>query len=158
MSGPSSNNGWNAIGGLLFSAPAPTKGARPMQDRLTPQTRSALIAYAQIEREVVGVGLRTDPGRKLELVKLRRALARQLGEVGIALEQDLALGAYPDQKRQMIDLFCAFRYALAHHLANFPAVGIDIDRSAYARSAQQTFGKSECFWKWCMENVDFRRI
>jgi hypothetical protein len=128
-----------------------------MPAELSPALRDALNVYADLERQAITLGKRTDPDRKIHLVRLRRQLAEQIGVVGLAIARDSALARTPDLQQEMNRLFTTFRYALGQHQANWPAVKIDEDREGYARSAQATYAKSDLFWAWCQSNLGLRR-
>lgn len=128
-----------------------------MAVELSPQLQDALARYAELEQAVVSAGRRSDPDRKLDLVRSRRKFAEQLGLLGLLIVQDRTLAATPDVQQNMNRLFTAFRYALGQHQANWPAVRIDEDPRGYARSAWEAYSKSDEFWAWCLTNLDFSR-
>lgn len=124
---------------------------------LSPQLHDALARYAELEQAVVSAGRRSDPERKLDLVRARRKFAEQLGLLGLLIAQDRMLAETPDKQQDMSRLFTTFRFALGQHQANWPAVRIDEDPNGYAQSAWETYTKSDQFWAWCLANLDFRR-
>jgi len=128
-----------------------------MAVELSLQLHDALARYAELEQAVVSAGRRSDPERKLDLVRSRRKFAEQLGLLGILIVQDRALAATPDVQHEMNRHFTAFRYALGQHQANWPAVRIDEDPRGYAQSAWEAYSKSDEFWAWCLANLNFRR-
>jgi hypothetical protein len=128
-----------------------------MAVELSPQLHDALARYAELEQAVVSAGRRSDPARKLDLVRSRRKFAEQIGLLGLLIVQDRALAATPDVQQNMNRHFTAFRYALGQHQANWPAVRIDEDPQGYAQSAWEAYSKSDEFWAWCVANLNFRR-
>jgi hypothetical protein len=124
---------------------------------LSPQLHEALARYAELEQAVVSAGRRSDPERKLDLVRARRKFAEQLGLLGLLIVQDRVLGKTPDMQQDMNRLFTSFRFALGQHQANWPAVRIDEDPQGYNQSAWEAYSKSDQFWGWCLANLNFRR-
>jgi hypothetical protein len=124
---------------------------------LSPQLHDALARYAELEQAVVSAGRRSDPERKLDLVRARRKFAEQLGLLGLLIVQDRMLAETPDKQQDMNRLFTTFRFALGQHQANWPAVRIDEDPKGYAQSAWEAYSKSDQFWTWCLANLKFRR-
>ena len=124
---------------------------------LSPQLLDALARYAELEQAVVSAGRRSDPARKLDLVRARRKFAEELGLLGLLIVQDRFLAETPDLQQDMSRHFTAFRFALAQHQANWPAVRIDENPQGYAQSAWEAYGKSDRFWAWCIANLNFHR-
>jgi hypothetical protein len=124
---------------------------------LSPASHEALSTYADIERQAVMTGRRTDPERKPELVRLRRKLSEQIGVVGLLLARDGDLARTPEKHQEMNRLFTTMRYALGRHQANWPAVQIDGDFEGYARSAKDAYAKADQFWDWCRDNIGISR-
>jgi len=122
--------------------------------KVSPQLHEALALYAELEQAVISAGRRSDPGRKLDLVRARRKFAEQLGRIGILIVQDRQLAATPDIQKAMNKHFTTFRYALGQHQADWPAVRIDEDPEGYARSAWEAYYKSDQFWEWCLANLE----
>ncbi|GEM_PF-1225774 len=123
---------------------------------LSPQLHDALALYAELEQAVISAGRRSDPDRKLALVRARRKFAEQLGRIGLLIIQDRQLAATPQVQKDMSQRFTTFRYAMGQHQANWPAVRIDEDPRGYAQSAWEAYSKSDQFWGWCLANLDFR--
>jgi hypothetical protein len=128
-----------------------------MAINLSAQLHDALARYAELEQAVVSAGRRSDPERKLDLVRARRKFAEQLGQLGLLIVQDRTLAETPDKQQEMNRLFTGFRFALGQHQANWPAVRIDEDPRGYAQSAWEAYSKSDQFWAWCLSNLNFRR-
>jgi len=120
----------------------------------SPGLREALARYLEIERHLVGIGKEANPARRLEMVKGRRRLAEQTGTVGSLIESDSVLARFPEQQREMSQLFATFRYAFCQHLATWPAVQADGNLPDYVASARNVYGKADLFWDWCTANLD----
>jgi hypothetical protein len=118
--------------------------------------REALKRYSEIERHLVGIGKAADPACRRELVKWRRKLAEQSGEVGALIESDTVLAGQPAKQREMSDVFSAFRYAFGQHLATWPVVQTDGEDADYVASARATYSKADRFWCWCAANLDLQ--
>jgi len=128
-----------------------------MHVEITPALRDALKACSEIERNLIAIGQRVDPERKYDLVQWRRKFAEQMGEVGQLIEKDVALRRRPDVAQEMHSLLSSFRFAIGQHQASWPAVRIDEDAEAYAASARGTYVKSDLFWDWCSQHLNFTR-
>jgi len=125
---------------------------------LSAPLRAELERYGVVEGTVAAIGLRSDEQRKQALVKARRQLSEQIGVLGPIIEQDRTLALHPGKQRELSTLFAAMRYALALHQANWPAVTIDNDPAAYRASSLGVKEKSDAFWSWCKDNLDFNRV
>lgn len=124
---------------------------------ITSALHASLRVCSDIEREIVALGKRADPARKLDLVQCRRRFAQSIGELSLLIDADDELQKDPEKHREMSRVFSAFRYAIGQHQARWPAVLIDENMRDYAASAQATYAKSDSFWAWCLQNLDFRR-
>jgi hypothetical protein len=124
---------------------------------ITSALHDALKTCSGIEREIVALGKRTDPARKLDLVKCRRRFAETIGELALLLDADVELQKNPDKRQEMGRFFSSFRYAIGQHQASWPAVIIDDNMRDYRASAQTTYAKSDQFWLWCRQNLGFTR-
>lgn len=128
-----------------------------MQIEITSALHDALRVCSDIERNLIAIGKRSDPERKLDLVQWRRKFAEQMGQVGQLIEQEQALQRRPDMAMEMTSRLSAFRFAIGQHQASWPAVRIDEDARAYAESARGTYAKSDIFWDWCNAHLNFIR-
>jgi hypothetical protein len=128
-----------------------------MQIEITSALVDALRVCSDIERNLIAIGKRVDPERKLDLVQWRRKFAEQMGQVSQLMEKDFALQRRPEMVMEMTSRLSAFRFAIGQHQASWPAVRIDEDAQAYAESARGTYAKSDQFWEWCSEHLNFVR-
>jgi hypothetical protein len=128
-----------------------------MQIEITTALQDALRACSETERNLIAIGKRTDPARKLELVQHRLKFAQQMGQVSQLIDQEFAFRGRPEMAMEMNSRLSAFRFAIGHHQASWPAVRIDEDAEAYAASARGTYAKSDQFWHWCSEHLNFVR-
>lgn len=124
---------------------------------ITSALHDALQACSDTERSLIAIGKRTDPERKLDLVQHRVKFARQMGQISQAIDGDFALQRRPEMAMEMTSRLSAFRFAIGQHQASWPAVRIDEDKIAYAESARGTYAKSDRFWDWCSEHLNFER-
>lgn len=124
---------------------------------ITSALQAALQACSDTERDLIAIGRRTDPQRKFDLVQHRLRFARQMGQVSQAIDGDFALQRRPEMAMEMTSRLSAFRFAIGQHQASWPAVRIDEDAVAYAESARGTYAKSDQFWHWCSEHLNFER-
>ncbi len=79
---------------------------------ITPALNDALKACSEIERNLIAIGQRADPQRKVDLVQWRRKFAEQMGHVGQLIEQDAALRQRPEMAQEMHSLLSSFRFAI----------------------------------------------
>jgi len=88
-----------------------------------------LNALEAVQAELASIAARTDDARKHDLIKLRRKLAVQIGEVG-AVADTIFANVDATMKQAYRDRFSEMRSAAARHQANWPAVrlGEDIDQ------------------------------
>jgi len=88
-----------------------------------------LNALEALQAELASIAARTDDARKHDLIKLRRKLALQIGEVG-AVADTIFANVDATMKQAYRDRFSEMRSAAARHQANWPAVrlGEDIDQ------------------------------
>ncbi|MBO9574408.1 MAG: hypothetical protein J7494_01595 [Sphingobium sp.] len=124
---------------------------------ITPALHDALKTCSDIEREIIALGRRADPARKLDLVQCRRRFAENIGTLAQLIDAEHELKKSPDKLQEMGRLFSSFRYAIGQHQASWPAVRIDEDLIAYSASAHATYAKSGLFWHWCTQNLGFNR-
>lgn len=128
-----------------------------MHIEITSALHDALQDCSDTERNLIAIGKRTDPERKFDLVQHRRKFAEQMGKVSQFIDQDAALQRRPEMVMEMNSRLSAFRFAISQHQASWPAVRIDEDVHAYAESARGTYAKSDQFWIWCSEHLNFER-
>ena len=106
-----------------------------------------LDALEAVQAELAGIATRTDDARKHELIKLRRKLAAQIGEVGTVADTIFANvdGALKQAYR---DRFSEMRSAAARHQANWPAVRLGEDLEQFHASARGVRQANKEFIAW----------
>ena len=105
----------------------------------------------RIQKQLVSISDRTDNDRKLDLVKLRRELAIQIGIVSNVAEKTFLVTATEGDVRQFRTLLSTMRRAVALHQADFPAVKLDEQSSAYDMSVKSVRDANSNFTKWIDE-------
>ena len=106
-----------------------------------------LDALEAVQAELASIATRTDDARKHELIKLRRKLAVQIGEVGTVADTIFANvdGALKQAYR---DRFSEMRSAAARHQANWPAVRLGEDLEQFHASARDVRQANKEFIAW----------
>ncbi len=101
--------------------------------------------FARIVEDIHAIAGRHDPGRRGELIALRRQLAERIARVrerGLQAFTDPALSNdFRSRLSQVLNL-------MALHQAKWPAVSIDSDEIAYRTSAQQLTDANRAFIAW----------
>ena len=106
-----------------------------------------LDALEGVQGELAGIATRTDDARKHELIKLRRKLAAQIGEVGTVADAIFA-NADTTIKQAYRDRLSEMRSAAARHQANWPAVRLGEDLEQFHASARDVRQANKEFIAW----------
>ena len=106
-----------------------------------------LNALEAVQAELAGIANRTDDARKHDLIKLRRKLAAQIGEVGAVADKIFA-NADSTIKQAYRDRFSEMRSAAARHQANWPAVRLGEDIEQFHASARGVRQANKEFIAW----------
>lgn len=113
----------------------------------------AIDRLRQIQAQMTSISDRTDEGRKMDLVNLRRSLAVQIGKVSDVAEQTFLSSADSEISRQFRALLSTMRRATALHQANFPAVMLDEQSAAYDLSVRSVRDANAKFMQWVTQNI-----
>jgi hypothetical protein len=106
-----------------------------------------LDALEAVQAELAGIATRTDDARKHDLIKLRRKLAVQIGEVG-AVADAIFANADASIKQAYRDRFSEMRSAAARHQTNWPAVRLGEDIEQFHASARGVRQANKEFIAW----------
>ena len=116
----------------------------------------AIERLRQIQAQMTAISDRTDDSRKLDLVNLRRDLAVQIGKISDIAEKSFLTSADNQVAQQFRALLSAMRRATALHQANFPAVKLDEQSTAYSLSVRAVRDANSQFMQWAAENISRR--
>lgn len=111
---------------------------------------------AKLERVHAALALladRTDSGRKMELVNLRRDLATQISAISNVAEKGFLVSADDNVVREFRNALSAMRRAVALHQANFPAVALDTQGAEYNVSVKAVREANAGFMQWVHANL-----
>jgi hypothetical protein len=110
-----------------------------------------LKAMNHIQEQLTAIAQRRDQERKIEMVKLRRMLADQIGVVAQA-----GRTALPDQDvhNEFRSRLSVMRSAIALHQAEWPAVKLDNAPEEYSRSAKRVQKARDDFLGWVLPTID----
>ena len=111
---------------------------------------------AKLERIHAALALltdRTDSGRKMELVNLRRELATQISAISNVAEKGFLVSADNHVVREFRNALSAMRRAVALHQANFPAVALDDQSADYSVSVKAVREANTGFMQWVSANL-----
>lgn len=106
-----------------------------------------------IQGELIALSTRSDANRRFDLVKLRRRLSSQIGEVGSVTEAVLSAIADADTLQMYREKFSRVRSATAIHQASWPAVTLDERKDEYLESAMGVNACHREFIMWTRQKL-----
>lgn len=107
-----------------------------------------LSTFAQIIAALAAIAARTDPGRRSELVTLRKKLSDhivRMRDIGVQVFNDAGQPTLAHEFRSRLSNVLNL---VAMHQANWPAVTIDDGNAAYRQSAAKLAETNRAFIDW----------